>query len=58
MCACQGDAAKITGEADRLKKMVSGKMKPELQQWIAKRITILTKLVAPKKEEKEEKEEL
>ena len=54
MCACQGVAAKITGEAARLKKMVSGKMKPELKQWIDKRITILTKLVSPKKEEKEE----
>jgi FKBP-type peptidyl-prolyl cis-trans isomerase FklB len=50
----KGDAAKITGEADRLKKMGSGKMKPELKQWIDKRITILTKLVSPKKEEKEE----
>lgn len=50
----QGVAAKITGEADRLKKMAAGKMKPELKQWIDKRISLLGKLVAPKKEEKEE----
>merc|ERR1712146_263553 len=38
------DAAGLQKELDRLNGMKGGKMKPELAQWLTKRITLLTKL--------------
>ena len=38
------DAAKFAKEAARLQKMQGGKMKPELLQWLARRLNIVSKL--------------
>ena len=38
------DAAKFAKEAERLQKMQGGKMKPELLQWLARRLNIVSKL--------------
>merc|ERR1712195_267624 len=45
-----GVKAKLEGELERLKKMASGKMKPTLQAWMAKRVNILTQLIAGNEE--------
>jgi|EP00937_MAST-01D_sp_MAST-1D-sp2_P001788 FKBP-type peptidyl-prolyl cis-trans isomerase FklB len=45
-----GDKEKLNAEAARLRKMQGGKMKPELQQWLARRLHIVTKLADAKDE--------
>lgn len=47
-------ASDIEKEYKRLTGMVNGKMKPELQAWISRRLHILKQLVEPKKEDEEE----
>ena len=39
-----GDASKLEAEVKRLEGMKGGKMKPELQVWLSRRINILKKL--------------
>ena len=51
MLAKEKDA--MEKEYERLKGMVSGKMKPELQAWISRRIHILKQLVEPKESQEE-----
>eukprot|EP00521_Asterionellopsis_glacialis_P018864 CAMPEP_0195330320 /NCGR_PEP_ID=MMETSP0708-20121125/11973_1 /TAXON_ID=33640 /ORGANISM="Asterionellopsis glacialis, Strain CCMP134" /LENGTH=225 /DNA_ID=CAMNT_0040398587 /DNA_START=59 /DNA_END=736 /DNA_ORIENTATION=+ len=41
----EGSKEKLKAEADRLTKMTGSKMKPELQVWLTRRLSILTKLV-------------
>lgn len=41
----EGSREKLKAEADRLTKMKGEKMKPELQQWLTRRLSILSKLV-------------
>jgi hypothetical protein len=43
-------ADKQTAEVQRLTKMSAGHMKPELQQWLSRRLVILNKLIAAKDE--------
>ena len=49
----KGAGAEAVGaEKARLEKMAGGKMKPELQQWLSKRLNVLSKIGgAPAKEE-------
>jgi hypothetical protein len=45
-----GDKAKLAAEAERLTKMSGSKMKPELQQWLARRLNIVKSLAEAKDE--------
>lgn len=41
----------LTKEIERLKELVEKKMKPELQQWVSRRLFILKQMINPVKED-------
>lgn len=49
------DAQELQKQVGRLQKMEGSKMKPELQNWMKRRLVIVNKLIkGPSKEEEEE----
>lgn len=45
------DEAKVPKEVERLQGMLQGSMKPELKEWISRRLHILNQLTAKKEDE-------